>query len=360
MHMERSRIHPRANSHALESALCDLLEADSRGLSGTREAAILQETVEQTVAAGFDHDVDSSLDDAHQTLYRIYGAMVWGNQRLTAPASRAVESTRMTLEQGFRAQLARDRGMNREDIPQLDDSDIAPWFLDTLDKLPEVEGWGPFIRESATLDDLKQIVADRSLFFLREPDPWIYAVPTLTGIAKAGLIDLLLDEYGWGKHERMHSTIYAGVMQKLGLNTELDHYLDDAPWQYIATMNLQWMHALSPGNRHRLVGIIYLTEAQSPDAMQNYLAAWKRVGIEDEAVTMFYDLHVSADEDHRRVALEEIVVPICLDDSAAIFEIAAGMLDANALENNYLATFAGAVAKLSRTTGSLNAPDAGY
>jgi hypothetical protein len=147
------------------------------------------------------------------------------------------------------------------------------------------------------------------------------------------LIDLLLDEYGWGKHERMHSTIYANVMRALGLDDELDHYETDASWQFLATLNHQWMCALDPTLTRRLVGVIYLTEADSPGAMTNYLAAWQRLGIDDEQVTEFYDLHVHADENHRDVALGEVALPVAQDEGPrAARDIATGIFDGRALE----------------------------
>lgn len=323
----------------LESAFRDLLSADSRGESVLKQSESMVRISEETARLGFAHRDHAAMDDVHRTLYRIYGSFVWGNQRLTEPARRAVEKTRATLEEAFRAQLAGSRSLSRDEVPRLADDEIAGWFLSVLDSLDPAPGWREFIREEATLADMERVVADRSLFFLREPDPWIFAVPSLTGISKAGMVDLLLDEYGWGKLERMHSTIYAGVMEQLGLNTELDHYFDQAPWQYIATLNLQWMYALTPGDRNGLVGTIYLTEAESPAAMANYLAAWERLGVAVDSITGFYQLHIAADEDHRRVALEEIVVPICRADPDAVFEVATGMIDAHALENDYLATF---------------------
>lgn len=323
----------------LETAFRNLLREDSLDHSARDQDESLLRILEQTATLGFAQHDETAVDDAHRTLYRIYASIVWRKQRLSAPARLAMEQTRAILEEGFRAQLARSRTLSRDEIPRLADDEISGWFLSVLDGLESAAGWREFVREEASLADMTRVVADRSLFFLREPDPWVFAVPSLTGIARAGMVDLLLDEYGWGKHERMHSTIYAGVMEHLGLNTELDHYFDQAPWQYIATLNLQWMHALTPGDRNGLVGTIYLTEAESPAAMENYLAAWDRLGIMSDSVTGFYELHVAADEDHRRVAPEEIVVPICQADRDAIFEVAASMLDANSLENEYLATF---------------------
>ena len=85
---------------------------------------------------------------------------------------------------------------------------------------------GSYLRDEISLEQLEEIVAMRSLFFLKEPDPWAMVIPSLHGEAKAGLLDLLLDEYGWGRYDHMHSTVYEELMRALGLETGYDAYLD--------------------------------------------------------------------------------------------------------------------------------------
>jgi hypothetical protein len=285
-------------------------------------------------AAFFDND-PAALEQAHRSLYAIYANRIW---RPTPDLKSAdLLRYRLILEAGFRSRLDRVREEAGVDLSQ-PVANNAEWFESlALGDHPRDDGtWGRFLREDASLDALKSVVAQRSLFFLREPDPWIYAVPTLTGVAKAGLIDLLLDEYGWGKLDRMHSTIYANLMEALDLETELDHYETTTSWQFLATLNHQWMYALDPMLGRRLIGTIYLTEADSPQAMTNYLAAWERLGIDDPRVLEFYELHVAADENHRDVALSEVAVPVAeAEGSSAAQAIATGIFDARTLEAEF-------------------------
>jgi hypothetical protein len=285
-------------------------------------------------AAFFDND-PSALEEAHRSLYAIYANRIW---RPTPDLKSAdLLRYRLILEAGFRSRL--DRVREEDDIDLTPPAEnLGEWFESlALGEHPLDDGsWGAYLKDDATLDALKSVVAQRSLFFLREPDPWIYAVPTLTGIAKAGLIDLLLDEYGWGKLDRMHSTIYANLMDALGLETELDHYELTTSWQFLATLNHQWMCALDPMLGRRLIGTIYLTEADSPQAMTNYLAAYDRLGIDDPRVLEFYELHVAADENHRDVALSEVAVPVAEAEGAAAAQaIATGIFDARTLEAEF-------------------------
>lgn len=278
---------------------------------------------------------DDALQEAHRALYAIYADRIW--RPTAAGQSAEILRFRKILEAGFRGQLDRvreDAGIELSP-PK---ADIGPWFESlALGPHPLEDGsWGEYLRTEATRDALERVVSQRSLFFLREPDPWIYAVPSLTGVAKAGLIDLLLDEYGWGKLDRMHSSIYANLMEALGLETAIDHYELTTTWQFLATLNHQWMCALDPLLSRRLVGTIYLTEADSPQAMTNYLAAWDRLGIDDPRILEFYELHVAADENHRDVALSEVAVPIAeAEGEQAARDIAFGIFDARTLEAEF-------------------------
>lgn len=295
----------------------------------------LSETVSR---AAFEQNAEIALEDVHRSLFHLYSRRVWNapSAPLSAGLDHALQLIRDNLEREFRESLASKRD-GLLSAPPADRSELASWFaeLATGTHPHENPQWPAFIREEISLEQLKQIVSHRSLFFLREPDPWIYAVPTLAGVAKAGLMDLLLDEYGWGKLDHMHSTIYAKLMESLGLETALDHYEPSTPWQFLATQNHQWMLALTPGLSRQLLGTIYLTEADSPAAMNNYLAAWKRLEISDADVIHFYELHVTADENHRDVALQEVLMPVCDLDPNASHEIACGIFDGKSLEADY-------------------------
>lgn len=290
--------------------------------------------------AAFRENDEQALEQAHRALYALYADRIWRNPN--SPNRARLEWVRAALEEGFREQLDHRREEAGAELEAPSDPKLlARWFeLKALGPHAAEDGrWGPFIREEAPLETMHRIVAQRSLFFLREPDPWVYAIPTLRGIPKAGLIDVMLDEYGWGKLDRMHSSVYARVMDALGLNSKIDHYESETSWQFLATLNHQWMCATAGGLSRRLIGTIFLTEIDSPGAMRNYLAAWERLGIEDPAVLEFYDLHVEADENHSAVALNEIVLPICaVEGSESAAEIAKGICDARALEADFAAS----------------------
>lgn len=293
-------------------------------------AAALLELAQETAQAAFVGDQDAALDAAHRTLY------VLGAQQGWSPVGAARDNehdltliaVRLELERAFEAQLARCAAVP-EDLPQ-DPAAFAPWVeeLATTRPMPfEGPSLGAHHRERTTLDQLREVVAQRSLFFLKEPDPWTMVIPSLHGRAKAGLIDLILDEYGWGRYDQMHSTVYEVLMGKLGLETGYDHYVDQTPWQALAGLNYQAMLARHRRLCRRMYGYVLLTEATSPGAMRNYLAAYARAGVDDPDVLRFYELHIDADEGHADVALNEVVMPVVREEPDARQEVARGVVE---------------------------------
>jgi hypothetical protein len=240
----------------------------------------------------------------------------------------------LELERGFEAWLGR---WPLPDEPPDDVDAFCAWLADlALEReVMPASGLGAYLRERATLEQMREIVAQRSLFYLKEPDPWAMVIPSLRGVAKAGLLDVLLDEYGWGRHDHMHSTVYEILMERLGLDTTYDGYRDRAAWQYLASLNYQGLIARHRRLCRRMYGYIYLVEADSPRSMVNYLAAWDRLGIDDPDVRKFYDLHITADEGHQQVALEEMIAPVVRAEPGAAREIARGVLEGHVVHYGF-------------------------
>jgi hypothetical protein len=283
------------------------------------------------------------LDEAHRTLYLLYAQDAWSpvgapRQNQHDPTMAAVLRA---LERGFEASLARHR---LPEAPPEDPEAFCAWLSDlALEReLVPPTGMGDLLREAATLEQMREIVAQRSLFFLKEPDPWAMVVPSLRGEAKAGLLDLLMDEYGWGRYEHMHSTVYETLMRRLGLDTGFDAYLDRAAPEFLAVLNYQAMLARHRRLCRRMYGYIYLVEADSPRSMENYLAAYRRLGVEDEDVLRFYELHVTADEGHQDVALREVILPVVREQPDAREDIARGVLEGVHLHAGFSAHLASA------------------
>src|SRR5919107_1759560 len=53
-------------------------------------------------------------------------------------------------------------------------------------------------------------------FQLKEADPHSWAIPRLSGAAKAALVEVQADEYGGGRPDRVHATLFAKALAGAG------------------------------------------------------------------------------------------------------------------------------------------------
>src|SRR5690625_8030275 len=60
------------------------------------------------------------------------------------------------------------------------------------------------------------MLVQRSVYTLREADPHTWAIPRLTGRAKAALVEIQSDEYGGGRARGGHPHNYAPTPRRLG------------------------------------------------------------------------------------------------------------------------------------------------
>jgi len=168
---------------------------------------------------------------------------------------------------------------------------------------PSLSAW---VAGEATLDHVRELAVQRSAYQLKEADPHTWAIPRLTGAAKAVMVDIQSDEYGNGRAEAMHSSLFGRTMEDLGLDATPNAYLDLLPAVTLATTNLISLLGLHRRLRGALVGHLALFEMTSVGPMGRYAAALRRLGRPEEA-RRFYEVHVEADELHQRLALDGMV-----------------------------------------------------
>lgn len=178
-------------------------------------------------------------------------------------------------------------------------------------KLKEIaaQGQGPslssYMRREATLEEFREFVVHRSIYHLREADPHTWVIPRLYGQPKAALVEIQSDEYGDGNEARMHSTLFAGLMRSLRLNTSYGAYLDRVPGTTLATVNLMSVFALQRRRRGAAMGHLALLEMDSSIPNQRYGDGLRRLGFGPET-TRFYDEHVEADSVHEAIAAHDL------------------------------------------------------
>ncbi|SCX49649.1 Iron-containing redox enzyme [Klenkia marina] len=210
---------------------------------------------------------------------------------------------RAVLEEAFEAALhdaadpwvrsyaADDEGVDRQ-LTAMVAADDGPSLSEHMAKRADETQWAEFL----TL---------RSVYHLKEADPHTWAIPRITGRAKAALVEIQADEYGGGSPVRMHSALFGRLMRTFDLDDTHGAHVDAAPAEVLATLNAMSLLGLHRRLRGAVVGHLALIEMTSTAPSRRYASGLRRLGKGDDA-TLFYDEHVEADAVHEQVALVDM------------------------------------------------------
>lgn len=128
-----------------------------------------------------------------------------------------------------------------------------------------------------------------------------WAIPRLTGRAKAALVEIQADEYGSGRKDQMHSALFARTMRGLGLSDSYGAYVDAVPALTLSTMNMMSMFGLNRRLRGAIIGHLAAYEMTSSQPNRRYRNGLRRHGFGQD-VTRYSDEHVEADAVHEQIA----------------------------------------------------------
>jgi heme oxygenase-like protein len=199
-----------------------------------------------------------------------------------------------------------------------------------------VDGHGPswHLRRHGTVAQLREYVALRSLYHLKEADPQAWVIPRLSGPAKAALVSVEHDEYGAGDPDRMHAQLFAEMMASLDLSTAYGHYLDAAPAAALAEVNFMSLCGLHRRLRGALVGQFATVELTSSPGSERLVRAMRRLGCPQAAID-FYDEHVEADAVHEQVIRHGVVAPMLAAEPALAADVVFGVRGSSLLADRF-------------------------
>jgi hypothetical protein len=158
-----------------------------------------------------------------------------------------------------------------------------------------------FVETRATREQVRELLAHRSAYQLKEADPHSWAIARLSGAPKAALVEVQMDEYGGGRAERIHATLFAKAMAAVGLDPHYGAYVERLPGITLATVNLMSLLGLHRRLRGAIVGHLAAFEMTSSLPNRRYGNGLRRLGFDEDA-TDFFDEHVEADAVHEQVA----------------------------------------------------------
>ncbi|TXJ79387.1 iron-containing redox enzyme family protein [Streptomyces lavendulae] len=262
-------------------------------------------------------DPDPYGDDPQLALYLCYELHYRGFAGVPAEAEWDPDLLRLraALEHRFLAAL-------RADTPGHESLDDALGAL--LVEPAEGTGVTHFLCAEGELWHLREYAAQRSLYHLKEADPHAWVLPRLWGRAKAAMAAVEYDEFGGGRAERVHARLFADLMRDLGLDTAYGRYLDAAPAEMLAVVNLMSLFGLHRALRGALVGHFAEVEITSSPGSRRLSEALGRTGA-GAAARFFYDEHVEADAVHEQVVRHEVIGGLLEEEPELAADIAFGI-----------------------------------
>ncbi|HEY9312155.1 iron-containing redox enzyme family protein [Williamsia sp.] len=190
------------------------------------------------------------------------------------------------------------------------DVDPASGAREAVDALltEPAHGSGPswFLKDTGTWDQMREYFIHRSVYHLKEADPHAFAIPRLTGQAKASFVAIEFDEYGGGHGDHVHQKLFADLLEAADLDADYLAYLEQVPGESLALVNLMSMFGLHRSSRAATIGHFAATEITSPPGSQRLVHALERLDAPDACVH-FYREHVEADAMHEQVVRHDVI-----------------------------------------------------
>ena len=235
---------------------------------------------------------------------------------------------RAELERGFEEALAEAVGTTPTPDPEQVGLTLAEMARADGDSLSR------FIAADADIDQVKEFLVHRSAYQLKEADPHTFALPRLSGPPKAAMVEVQADEYGGGRPDRMHASLFAKSMRALGLDPTYGAYLDHIPAVTLATVNLMSLFGLHRRLRGAAVGHLAGFELTSPGPNHLYGNALRRLGADEDALD-FFDEHVEADSVHENIAAYDMAQGLAVAEPELTADIVFGAAALLALDGRF-------------------------
>lgn len=198
-----------------------------------------------------------------------------------------------------------------------------------------VEGEGPswHLARDGEGWQVREYVAHRSLYHLKEADPQAFVIARLDGPAKAALVTVEHDEYGAGDPDRMHARLFADMMRALGLDDSYGAYLDATPAETLAEVNFMSMCGLHRSLRAALVGQFATVELTSSPGSDRLVRAMHRLDLAE--ADAFYAEHIEADAVHEQLVRRGVIAPLLAAEPALAKDVVFGIRASSMLADRF-------------------------
>lgn len=162
-----------------------------------------------------------------------------------------------------------------------------------------------YMLRSATVENFRDFLAQRSIYHLKEADPHTWVIPRVGGRTKSALVEIQSDEYGGGRPGWAHAEMFASTMRSLGLDDSYGAYWDQALPETLCLVNVMSLFGLHRRHRGSALGHLAALEMTSTAPNRRYGNGLRRLGFSSEA-TAYFDEHVEADAVHEQLAAVDL------------------------------------------------------
>jgi hypothetical protein len=221
----------------------------------------------------------------------------------------------------------------RRDVGPIEAGHTAAAEMEAISVEP-ADGTGPsyFLRDKGTWQQMREYFVHRSLYHLKEGDPHAFAIPRLTGTAKAAFVAIEFDEYGAGQGPRLHQQLFADLLTAADLDSTYLAYLDAVPAEALAAVNLMSLFGLHRSLRGAAIGHFASTEITSPPGSRRMVQTLERMQA-PAACIGFYSEHVEADAVHEQVVRLDVVGDLVAREPQLDADVVFGIRAHAAVEN---------------------------
>lgn len=162
-----------------------------------------------------------------------------------------------------------------------------------------------FIEHQATVEQVREVLACRSISALHEADAHSWTIPRLHDAPKAALVEILSERHGGGHAGRMHAATFARCLLAAGLDDRYGAYADHVPTAVFTSMNTMSLFGLHRRLRGASVG--HLASFESTWALPHRACSngLRRLGFGADATT-YFDEHTESDPIREHLATHEL------------------------------------------------------
>ena len=208
---------------------------------------------------------------------------------------------RRVLDDAFERRL-------RELVPADGPLDAGTTTAQRLSEVLDADDGPPmsrYLERKGTLEQWREFLVHRGTYQLKEADPHAFGIPRIGGRAKVALVEIEADEFGGGRPERMHATLFARSMRELGLDDAIGSPVELVPAVTLAQANAMALFGLHRRLRGAIVGHLAAVEMTSSLPNRRYANGLRRLGL-GEAAWDYFDEHVEADAVHEQIAAHDM------------------------------------------------------